>query len=70
MAYFLPDGSFYFGPRNRGQASGGGLDNVALVWSGAGPSDFLHDSLQIHHHGSRNEDAIDEVMAEDKEKKK
>ena len=65
------------------------------MWSGAGPSDFLHDSLQIHHHGSRNaafivtvqssnkkkaklqemvmgwvEDAIDEVMAEDKEKKK
>ena len=70
VSYFLPDGSFYFGPRNRGQASGGGLDNVALVWSGAGPSDFLHDSLQIHHHGSRNAAFIVTVQSSNKKTQK
>ena len=54
VSYMLPEGTFYFGPRNRGQASGGSLETVALTWSLSGASDFLHDGLSIHHHGSRN----------------
>ena len=54
VAYCNSQGQFYFGPRNRGQASGGGVPTKALTWSANGPSDFLHGGLHIHHEGQRH----------------
>jgi len=54
VAYCISSGQFYFGPRNRGQASGGGVATRALTWSASGNSDFLHNGLHIHHEGQRH----------------
>ena len=60
VAYFLPDGSFYFGPRNRQATFKFNNDQTQtlparqLKWSAGGSSDFVHNGLTIHHNAGRN----------------
>ena len=54
VAYCTAGGLFYFGPRNRGQASGGAMPAIALTWSADGDSDIVRNSLHIRHELQRH----------------
>jgi hypothetical protein len=54
VTYCTSGGLFYFGPRNRGQDSGGSSPTTALTWSANGPSDIIHNTLHIHHELQRH----------------
>jgi hypothetical protein len=66
VAYCTNSGSFYFGPRNRGQVSGGGVSTQSLTWA----QDVLHNTLHIRHELQRHAAFVVVVNSSSKHSKK